>query len=901
MRNPIVTLVVASVLAFAFAAPALAQETDSIAVLESDASLREKLEACRKLSLTGDRAAVPALATLLVDEKLSHMARYALEPMPYPEAGQALRDALGKTSGRLKVGMVSSLAARRDKQAVPDLIALLSDADADVAQAAARALGTIATPEGAKALEDAIDQANQPPGNLRAICDALFNYAEMLAETGQRSQAMAIYDRILDIPNAPQQVRTGAMRGAILTRGSEYGLPLFEEALRGDNDDQFAAALRVSREMGGEREITAAMAAQLPSLTAERKVRLIQALGDRNGADAGPVVLAEAEEGPIEVRVAALSALARMGYTPSLKLMEHLAWAEDGELATVARHSLSHFPGEAGDAVLRAMLESDEAKARCVAIELTRQGGMAAPVGLLMKMAQTDQDESVRLTALRALEDFAGLEQMPGLLGRLIEARSQSEMQAAEAALAALCSRQKKAPSAENVVIQEAVYGALPDGPSTDVTEKVALIVKSGSLSVEASNSNFGDPAPGVPKKLRVAYTESGTALSSTIGENETLRLASASAPAEIVDALFSALDAAQGETKVALLRILSVTGSPKALETVRTAAFEGEGTVREGALRALCEWPGLDALPTIMELVGTAPDETLKLLALRGAVRLLKQSKLGTAELLQHHAALMDHARTADEKKLVLSSLAQVHHVDALATALGQFGDESVKAEARQAATAIAKNLGKSAREDKSLLNLEDLTGWQGDMAYWRIEDGVIVGQSDTQIPRSDFLWCPGEVGDFYLAVDVKLEPPSANSGIQFRSKKIDEHGQARGYQADIGENVWGRLYHEQGRGKLDWNDRAEKAVKPGDWNRYEILAVGPAIWTAINGRLGVAFLDVGAEDERSGGIAFQIHAGPPQTVRYRIKKLVHDPEVKLEKQSAEKLIAALSVPKEQ
>ena len=48
--------------------------------------------------------------------------------------------------------------------------------------------------------------------------------------------------------------------------------------------------------------------------------------------------------------------------------------------------------------------------------------------------------------------------------------------------------------------------------------------------------------------------------------------------------------------------------------------------------------------------------------------------------------------------------------------------------------------------------------------------------------------------------------------------------------------------------------------------WNRYEILAVGHKIWTAINGKLCVALED--PNGELSGKISFQVHGGPAQTV---------------------------------
>jgi hypothetical protein len=469
-------------------------------------------------------------------------------------------------------------------------------------------------------------------------------------------------------------------------------------------------------------------------------------------------------------------------------------------------------------------------------------------------------------------------------------------MQATEGILSALCERQKR--TTGGIVIQKAVYGKLPDGPSADVLEQVSKLVKSGSLTIEASNATLGDPAPGVVKELCVEYTENDAPVSKTVKEGETIKLTGGSAPAAVVDAFCGAFEKAQGEPKLAMLRLLGSTGSPKALEAVRAASSAADAAVKETALRTLCEWPSLDALPALMELVKTSSEPTMKVLALRGAVRLLGQGTASPAETLAQYTVLMDQARTPDEKKSVLGGLAQTPNAGAFELALAQFGDASVKAEAVQAAIAIAKNLGKSAREDTTFFNGKDLTGWQGDAKLWRFEDGALVGQSKEPVAKNEFLWSGVEVRDFYLAVDIKLEPNTGNGGVQFRSKKIDERGQARGYQGDVGQDVWGRLYHEQGRGKLDWTDCVDKAVVPGEWNHYEILAVGPAIWTAINGKLGVACLDLAGKDERSGLMALQLHAGPPQTVRYRIKKFVHDPKVELEGIPAETLINELKVP---
>jgi hypothetical protein len=79
--------------------------------------------------------------------------------------------------------------------------------------------------------------------------------------------------------------------------------------------------------------------------------------------------------------------------------------------------------------------------------------------------------------------------------------------------------------SAPGLIINKAVYGDLPDGAAVDVTAKVAARVAIKVLTVAATNDNFGDPAFGIGKKLRVDYTIDGKAKSKTVAEGETLTI----------------------------------------------------------------------------------------------------------------------------------------------------------------------------------------------------------------------------------------------------------------------------------------------------------------------------------------------------------------------------------------
>ncbi len=186
------------------------------AALNTAAPRAAKDFVCRKLSLIGSAQSVPALAALLPDNDLSHMARYALERIPGPQAEKALREALPKVEDSLKVGVINSLGVRRDAQSTALLAALLRDAPPEVAAAAAAALGRIGDSEAAKALQNFQKKA---PKQLRlAAADACLACAEQLLADGHSARATAIF-KALDSEKQPQHVRLAATRGIAAAAG----------------------------------------------------------------------------------------------------------------------------------------------------------------------------------------------------------------------------------------------------------------------------------------------------------------------------------------------------------------------------------------------------------------------------------------------------------------------------------------------------------------------------------------------------------------------------------------------------------------------------------------------------------------------------------------------------------
>ncbi len=193
-------------------------ETRLSAVLGANASRAAKDFTCRMLSVVGTADSVQALAELLGDKDLTHMARYALERIGGPESLRAMRDALPKTSGVVKAGIIESLGARRDSASVNALAGLAAGADNMIAFAAINALGKIGTPESAKVLGEI---AKKAPDDLKLIAaDACLACAERLATDGEKAQAMLLY-KDLSGEDQPKYVRLAATRGLLAAAKKE--------------------------------------------------------------------------------------------------------------------------------------------------------------------------------------------------------------------------------------------------------------------------------------------------------------------------------------------------------------------------------------------------------------------------------------------------------------------------------------------------------------------------------------------------------------------------------------------------------------------------------------------------------------------------------------------------------
>ncbi len=403
-----------------------ALERSLVAVLQADDGTDAgKQFACRKLSLIGTSEVVGSLAKLLGDEDLSHMARYALQRIDGPAAGAALREAVGRLEGNLLVGVINSLGARREAEAVDVLAPLL--ASSMVGSAARDALAEIGTASACEALRKADRSDSSPQMQL-----AIIRCAGRVAEAGRRDAAVEALEQVVrDEPASP------VVASALLTaraRLDQAGREAVVDAIAGQDRRLRAVALSLVRNDVPGPEATKDFARALKRLGSDGQVALLAALAERGDAAALPAVKELAGEDPVEVARAAVEAVGMLGGADEVAMLAGLL--DSQAVGAAAAEAMGRLRGTGVDeAIVRRVGVADDVERTCRLIEILKRRKSASSVEAMAKLVGTHDDPSVRAAALGALAAGGGDEQMELVVRRLVEGQGvelRSAYQAAE-------------------------------------------------------------------------------------------------------------------------------------------------------------------------------------------------------------------------------------------------------------------------------------------------------------------------------------------------------------------------------------------------------------------------------------------------------------------------------------
>jgi hypothetical protein len=193
------------------------------------------------------------------------------------------------------------------------------------------------------------------------------------------------------------------------------------------------------------------------------------------------------------------------------------------------------------------------------------------------------------------------------------------------------------------------------------------------------------------------------------------------------------------------------------------------------------------------------------------------------------------------------------------------------------------------------SLFNGKDFTGWkapEGDGGHWKVIDGVIDYDAQSEAQGDKTLWCERELGDFILQVDWRIkETPYVNPNVPYILPDGTHARDIKGKEmkmalpdSDSGVfirgdgkyqiNIWcwpigsGEMYGVRTDPKTPAALRAAvtprtQADKPvGEWNHYEITVRSNTVRVVLNGKRVIPGATIPTLPKR-GRVAFQHHGG--------------------------------------
>jgi len=450
-------------------------EEELLFFLDSNATLEAKMEACRHLRIIGSEKSVPVLEKKLLKKETTDMARYALEKIPGISAEKALLNALSKTLGEIRLGIISSLAQRKVADAVTPFGMLIHGSDVESALAAVTALGGIATPDAVEVLVETLSAAK---GNIKAqTASSLLKCAEKVQPQEHQEKAVEIYEALLSA-DIPASLRRAAVRGKILTGGAKAGLIVLDILKSGDKEMYTPAIGMISDDF--DDSSLKAVCDILPELPKENQAQLLMVLSRFQRPEVLSVVKEAVKSQEKRVRIAALAALCSLGDASMVSFFSLYAAESTGVEQSTARNSLWNLKGEGVDqAILDGLEKNTDPQLRNELIRCIEERRIKEGQPVLFTVIRNAESEN-RIQAMKALKVLAELSDLSRLINIMLEAKTEREQDELTVTIAAVAGKNR-----EQYNRGAAVVAMLPE--AKDVRGRAALYRTLGKIGDDST------------------------------------------------------------------------------------------------------------------------------------------------------------------------------------------------------------------------------------------------------------------------------------------------------------------------------------------------------------------------------------------------------------------------------
>jgi len=422
--------------------------------LKSDASLSAKQFISENLSTFASETSLPLLSEMLGNSQTVEMALFVLQRIPTEQTSNILRDALNKTTGKLKIGVINALGNLKDKQAVKQIIPLISENDPELALAGINALGKIAGREATEALEKII------PGLSGKIRDkaivAYMRCAKYYEDKNNNENALAIYQSLFETGHV-YQVRYAALQG-ILSTSEQKKIDIIIENMKSNNQETRLLAVQLSGEIPDSEDVTS-IVKQFPGLSETGQMWLLTALSGRKQNSVRETILNALKSPNEQIRIAALKALQNTGSENAVYVFSNIASNTKGLERQTAREGLYRLNTPSTDMEITELIPAmdDATKIELIRSISKRHILKALPV---LKSEMSSKNIQIRIEAAKAMKNISTPNDMDQLLDLLVNARSDKERKELESTIVAVSMRiPENKPRVDNILAKMKVVG----------------------------------------------------------------------------------------------------------------------------------------------------------------------------------------------------------------------------------------------------------------------------------------------------------------------------------------------------------------------------------------------------------------------------------------------------------
>jgi len=400
------------------------------------------------------------------------------------------------------------------------------------------------------------------------------------------------------------------------------------------------------------------------------------------------------------VRIAALQGL--LGLRPEMSDLLAAMKTGDPQIIAVTIRSAASATGEDMTAKCIGALERAAAPDRAGLLAILGARGDAAAASAVLK-AMKDPDEQVRAAAMQAAAAIGGQQPAEALVDAAINGQGK-DREAAAGALAkargketnaVVAAAMKKASKSE---VKSSLLGVLAARRAGDQADAVmeAAADKEASVrlaALKALGMLAGDSQlSAIVKILRETKDKDELAAA-----EEALRGACSRRMNDAVaKAVAPALANAPADNVAAMIRVLGAAGTGAAMDAVVACVTSSRADIKDVAIHVLKDWPRKEAIGPLLQIAQAADNQTHKVLALRGVLRLASDKSMKPDEKIKVLGEAMKAVKRPEEKREVLAVLGTVHTLQALRMAAECLDDDAVKDEAAAAVIQIAPSVAK-------------------------------------------------------------------------------------------------------------------------------------------------------------------------------------------------------------